>query len=302
VAVFISFAKEDQAFAERLSAELVKRQVIVFFDQWELKVGNKLTDRLTREINEAEYICIILSKASVRVLNSEDQRWFKREFELALELEKKAGIDIILPVVIDDCEIPHALNDKVRSEFHIKGFDEGIKEILLAVSSSIKAKTYRQEREERNFVYDWAIDWFINKEKMLEITLDVVEFSREFEWSILTKVSIKSNSAATHHFKKRAKKGLGEVVIYTIMGFLVQHLSDESLLLSNNKPTKKRVDIQDPALGYKFEIDITARKLGRDTGRDFILHTGNYYKQIFSYLINNKVPVEANLPSLNSLV
>lgn len=121
MAVFISFAKEDQAFAERLSAELVKRQVIVFFDQWELKVGNKLTDRLTREINEAEYICIILSKASVRVLNSEDQRWFKREFELALELEKKAGIDIILPVVIDDCEIPHALNDKVRSEFHIKG-------------------------------------------------------------------------------------------------------------------------------------------------------------------------------------
>lgn len=292
MAVFISFAKEDQAFAERLSAELVKRQVIVFFDQWELKVGNKLTERLTREINEAEYICIILSKASVGVLNSEDQRWFKREFELAIELEKRDGIDIILPVVIDDCEIPYELHDKVRSDFYIKGFDEGIKEILLAVSSSIKAKTYRQAREERNFVYDWAIDWYINKEKKLEITLDVVEFSREFEWSILTKVIITSNSAASYHFKQRTKKGLGEIVVYTILGFLAQKLDDESLPLSNNNPTKRTVDLEDPLMGYKFQVNITSRKLGKDTGRDFILHTGNYYRQIFGYLTKNKVPLK----------
>ncbi|GIP50031.1 hypothetical protein J53TS2_36220 [Paenibacillus sp. J53TS2] len=289
MAVFVSFAKEDQSFAERLSAELVKKQVIVFFDQWELKVGNKLTDRLTKEINEAEFICIILSKASVEVLKSEDQRWFKREFELALELEKNVGNDIIIPIIIDDCEIPTELQDKVRSNFNIKGFDEGIKEILLAVSSSIKATTYRQAREDRNFVYDWAIDWYINKEKKLEISLDVVEFSREFEWSILTKVSITSNSAASYHFKQRSKKGLGEIVVYTILGFLAQHLGDESLLLSDNKPSKKKVDIEDPRMKYKFHIEITSRKLGKDTGRDFLIHTGNYYEQIFGYLTNNNV-------------
>lgn len=289
MAIFISFAKEDQSFAERVSAELVKRQVIVFFDQWELKVGNKLTDRLTREINEAEYICIILSKASVGVLNSDEQRWFKREFELALELEKKVGSDIIIPIIIDDCEIPVELQDKVRSDFNIKSFDEGIKEILLAVSSSIKTTTSRQAREDRNFVYDWAIDWHINKEKKLEISLDVVEFSREFEWSILTKVSITSNSAASYHFKQRSKKGLGEIVVYTIVGFLAQHLGDESLFLSDNKPSEKKVDIEDPRMNYKFHIDITSRKLGKDTGRDFLLHTGNYYKQIFGYLTNNNV-------------
>lgn len=289
MAVFISFAKEDQSFAERLSAELVKRKVIVFFDQWELKVGNKLTDRLTKEINEAEFICIILSKNSVEVLESKEQRWFKQEFELALELEKRVGTDIIIPIIIDDCEIPAELQDKIRADFNAKGYDEGIKEILLAISSSIKATTYRQEREDRNFVYDWAIDWYINKGRKLEISLDVVEFSREFEWSILTKVKITSNSAASYHFKQKSKQGLGEMVVYTVLGILAQNLGDESIQLSNNKPTKRIVDVEDPSIGYKFQIDITSRKLGKDTGRDFMLHTGNYYRQVFSYLTKNRV-------------
>ncbi len=288
MSVFISFASEDKSFAERIAFELVKRKIIVFYDQWEVTVGNKLEEVLTQQIKEADYICIILSKASVDVLTSNNQRWFKREFELAIESEKKVNADIIIPIIIDDCEIPDELQDKVRSNFRDKSFDEGVKEILLALSSLMETNTYRNQRENTKFVYDWALDWYINKERKLEITLDIVEFSREFQWSILTKIVIFANSNASCHYKKRLKEGLDKVVVYSIIGTLKEKLSNESILLSDNKANKQRVTIEDNKLKYKFEVAITSRKLGKDTGRDYVLHIGNYYKQIYKHILENR--------------
>lgn len=121
--IFISHSSKDKEFARRLSNDLQARNVPVWFDELEIKVGDSLNNKIQEGINESGWLGIILSKNSVQ------SPWVEQELNAALskELEKKQVF--VLPIVIDECEIPLFLKDKLFADFRTD-YDNGLGVLL----------------------------------------------------------------------------------------------------------------------------------------------------------------------------
>jgi predicted nucleotide-binding protein len=63
--VFISYSSKDRDFAERLAADLRASGVGVWFDQWEIKVGDSITQKINDGIHDNDYLAVVLSPDSV---------------------------------------------------------------------------------------------------------------------------------------------------------------------------------------------------------------------------------------------
>ena len=98
-AVFLSYASEDAAAAERIATTLRTAGVEVWFDREELRGGDAWDRRIREQIHDCRlFIAVISAQTEAR-----DEGYFRREWKLAVDrthdmAEKKA---FILPVVID---------------------------------------------------------------------------------------------------------------------------------------------------------------------------------------------------------
>lgn len=109
--IFLSHSSKDKEFVRKLANDLQTSNVPVWFDEWELKVGDSLTTKIGDGIKESGWLAVILSNNSVK------SAWVERELNagLATELEKRQVY--VLPIVIEDCEIPIFLKDKLFADF-----------------------------------------------------------------------------------------------------------------------------------------------------------------------------------------
>lgn len=72
---------------------------------------------------------------------------------------------IVLPVLVEDCEVPLFLREKMYADFR-KDFDTGLKSILDAIA---KISTPNQGRiqNENDPIIDWSVDWGFNDDLFL---------------------------------------------------------------------------------------------------------------------------------------
>jgi hypothetical protein len=80
-------------------------------DRWELNIGDSLISRIQGALTEADAILIVLSRKSV------SSEWCKKELNAGLirELEEKRVV--VLPCVVEECNIPLFLRDKLYADF-----------------------------------------------------------------------------------------------------------------------------------------------------------------------------------------
>lgn len=123
IGLFISYSHEDRSFVEQLATDLKTKGLRVWYDQWELKVGNSLIEKISFGIKSQDFLIIVLSKSSVK------SEWVRKELNAALIKELQEKRVVILPVVIEDCDIPPLLSDKVYADFR-KGYSSGLNKLL----------------------------------------------------------------------------------------------------------------------------------------------------------------------------
>ena len=93
---FISYASKDQAFAERLHADLQNKGVRCWFAPEDMKIGDRLRPRIDETIRVYDKLLLVLSKTSVA------SQWVEQEVETALARERQQGTTILFPVRIDN--------------------------------------------------------------------------------------------------------------------------------------------------------------------------------------------------------
>jgi len=102
--VYLIHATEDkERFVVNFAKALRAKGIDVWLDQWEMKVGDKLIEKMFDQgIKNASAFLIVLSK------NSVTKKWVKEELDTAIVKRIEAGSKI-LPIIIEECEIPEAL-------------------------------------------------------------------------------------------------------------------------------------------------------------------------------------------------
>lgn len=102
--VFVSHASEDKdRFVLDFAKQLRAHGVDAWLDKWEMLPGDSLVTKIFDEgIKDAQAVIVVLSK------NSVGKPWVKYELDAACVKRINTGSKLI-PVIIDDCEVPEAL-------------------------------------------------------------------------------------------------------------------------------------------------------------------------------------------------
>src|SRR5512139_2979532 len=127
--VFISHASEDKArFVAPFAARLRENGVDAWLDQWEMKPGDSLVDRIFEQgLKSAQAVIIVLSAVSVT------KPWVREELNNSVVSRINRGLRII-PVVIDQCEIPEALAATLWQRVDdLEHYDDAFQRILDAI-------------------------------------------------------------------------------------------------------------------------------------------------------------------------
>jgi len=103
--VFICHASEDKPAARSLAAGMKHFGADVWLDEWEVRVGDSIVQKISDALGDMTHIAVLLSSASV------SKPWVRKELSSAL-MQKLSVRDVgVLPVLLDDCTIPAILAD-----------------------------------------------------------------------------------------------------------------------------------------------------------------------------------------------
>ncbi|UOX91052.1 toll/interleukin-1 receptor domain-containing protein [Amycolatopsis sp. FBCC-B4732] len=81
-AVFISHSSANKTFVKRLAMDLAQRGFEVWYDEWRLDVGARLTETIRASLGASSFVLVAMS---AEMLASD---WVKREIDQALEIER----------------------------------------------------------------------------------------------------------------------------------------------------------------------------------------------------------------------
>lgn len=134
--IFISHSSKDKKFVRQLAEDLRDSGHSPWLDEWEINVGECIAKKIEEGIADADYIVIVLSK------NSTESHWFDREWRSAYWDEVNNNKTIVLPVLLEDCNIPKLLQTKKYADFTKKystAFDSLLKAISPTIKTSVKS-------------------------------------------------------------------------------------------------------------------------------------------------------------------
>lgn len=173
--VFLSHTCVDKPFVEKLARDLRRIGVNVWFDKWEIKVGESITWKIEEGIHQNEYLGIILSPEA---LNSE---WVKSELSSAWVKQMQSKKVVVLPILFRDCSIPLFLSDRKYADFR-RDYQAGLEE--LATVLGIKKTETISENNWRRFVNRTNSDWQKFREsEFIKLVTVLVDRGIEYNWS-----------------------------------------------------------------------------------------------------------------------
>lgn len=124
--IFLCHSSSDKHFVDRLAFDLEKINIGVWYDKWEIKVGDSLIERIQEGLENNDHLAIVLSPESVA------SEWVRRELNSALMKEIKEKRIVVLPCLLFNCSIPSFLSEKKYADFRTS-YENGLTDLLLAI-------------------------------------------------------------------------------------------------------------------------------------------------------------------------
>ncbi|MQY74059.1 MAG: TIR domain-containing protein [Clostridia bacterium] len=133
--IFLSHSSKDKFFVRTLADHLRSYGIKVWIDEAEINIGDSLTEKIGRAIEDTDYVGVVLSHNSI---NSE---WVQRELQIALQKEIKGKKVVVLPILIETVKIPPFLKDKLYADFTTpEKFKIEFQKLLRALRVSVERK------------------------------------------------------------------------------------------------------------------------------------------------------------------
>ncbi len=122
--VFLSHSSVDADLARRLALDLQSANVDVWLDQWELGVGEQIVQSIEHGVDEAEFVIVLLTRASVA------SEWVNREWRRKVHDEARTERVAVVPVRGEICEIPDFLAQRSYADISGGSYPLGFKHLL----------------------------------------------------------------------------------------------------------------------------------------------------------------------------
>jgi len=284
--VFISYSHEDRSYVDRLAGNLIANNVHVWVDRWELRVGDSILNRIQEALQESSALIVVLSKSSVA------SEWCKKEITAGLLRELEERRVVVLPALLEDCDIPLFLRDKLYADFRTD-FDNGLRVVLesmAAVTSVTRSRIVDAE-----YLTDWAIDWG-DEGGRFWMRLTLIGHSTKYAFSLLTEVMIFPNEAAVSRYEEFCRFGVdwfGRRVILEVVAETAKK-ANLKFLLDSQLAKRYEFSVKDSGSEKGYEVEVSLRWLGEDTGRDLVVDVSDQLAEVMSHLVTAGRPLTAS--------
>lgn len=123
--VFLSHSSKDKPFVRLLAEDIKASGVPIWIDEVELLPGDSIIREISQAIVEASYVLGCLSRHSVT------SNWVREELEIAATRGINNNHVVVVPLLLDDCEIPAFLAPKLYVDFRqAVQYDESFGQLL----------------------------------------------------------------------------------------------------------------------------------------------------------------------------
>ncbi|MFH0843718.1 MAG: toll/interleukin-1 receptor domain-containing protein [Bacteroidota bacterium] len=122
--VFISHSSKDKEFVDRLVNDLAKVGVPVWYDKFDIRLGESIPGKINEGISNSKYFLIVLSN------NAINSRWVNEELNAALIKQINSNGTFIIPILLEDCSVPPLLNHRSFADFRTE-YGSGLNTILM---------------------------------------------------------------------------------------------------------------------------------------------------------------------------
>ena len=124
--VFISYRRSDVQQAEQLANEIRNAGHRVWFDEWNISLGDSIVGRINEGLEGAKYVVVCYSSSGIT------SPWMSIEWMSALA-RQLSGYDVkILPLILTGGEPPAILADKKYANL-VQDWSQGVSELLRAI-------------------------------------------------------------------------------------------------------------------------------------------------------------------------
>jgi TIR domain len=124
--VFVSHRNSDDVPAEKLAEELRRAGHQVWFDKWEVNVGDSVVGRMNEGLEGAAYVVLCYSSSGVA------SPYTLREWLSALARQLGGRPVKILPVILTG-DLPPAILADIKPADLARDWDEGVRQLLRAI-------------------------------------------------------------------------------------------------------------------------------------------------------------------------
>jgi hypothetical protein len=219
--VFLSHNKKDSNLAHKIATDLKSNNISVWFDEWEIFVGDSIVQKVQEGLKSCDFLSIIFTK------NSEGSNWIEREWQSILHKELENRNIIILPIKGDDCEIPFILRDKLYADFS-SDYNFAINQLIDSINhhgknnaNHIKEKIDDDEDNPNEIEIKFNnldFDTFSNKDKekvaraiseMLGLS-DIIKITNVRRGSVIIRIKFPNEQLIGEFFKKMDKLNIKE--------------------------------------------------------------------------------------------
>jgi TIR domain/Domain of unknown function (DUF4062) len=130
--VFLSYSQRDRKIVQAFSDGLRNEGIEIWFDQDRLALGSSIVSEISRGLDSADFLAFFISKDSTQ------SKWALEELNvmMARRLSGKGGA-VILPILLEDVEVPAILKDVKYLDLRNGDVDRGVKELLSAISHHV---------------------------------------------------------------------------------------------------------------------------------------------------------------------
>ncbi len=263
--IFSSYNHADKSTAESLARILVQAKQNVWIDQWELNAGDSLIEKIEEALGGADAILVLLSESSTQ------SEWCKKELRSGLvrELEEKSVL--VIPILLDDCQIPLFLREKLWIDFR-KNKDEQLELLLRSLERIANPAQGRTEAPE--FHVDWA---------MTHVTFDdqngmewvFVDHSEKLPYVVMTQVLMFPLGEAAEEFNELDNDDARFQFSAHIMDAVLDTSEEFHVQLDSAEPHVSSFILGDHRTGEQARIQLTVRRLGADNGMDTLVYVEN---------------------------
>ena len=131
--IFICHKTEEKPIAKKVLKQLENNGYDCWLDEYELVAGDSL-NKIFSGIENCEYFCFLISKSSIKSV------WCRKELDIAFIINLEGKGSKIIPILIENVEVPTNIKDLVYVDCRKENFDNGIDYLLHSIKTHDKRK------------------------------------------------------------------------------------------------------------------------------------------------------------------